>query len=174
MERLTRSVVLAVASSVLSTLASPAGAQPKPPANSREMLLNHWNDIGDKVIKMAEEFPEQKYDFKPVDGVRTFADVLRHVAFWNNYLARTVRGEKVDTAPNELSKTEYATKAKIVAALKQSVADAAAELQKQPDTPPLKVADGFTAFIGHNGEHYGQLVVYFRLNGLVPPASRGQ
>jgi uncharacterized damage-inducible protein DinB len=174
MERLTRSVVLAVASSVLSTLASPAGAQPKPPANSREMLLNHWNDIGDKVVKMAEEFPEQKYDFKPVDGVRTFADVLRHVAFWNNYLARTVRGEKVDTAPNELSKTEYATKAKIVAALKQSVADAAAELQKQPDTPPLKVADGFTAFIGHNGEHYGQLVVYFRLNGLVPPASRGQ
>jgi uncharacterized damage-inducible protein DinB len=174
MERLTRSVVIAVASSLLSTLASPAGAQPKPPANSREMLLNHWNDMGDKVVKMAEEFPEQKYDFKPVDGVRTFADVLRHVAFWNNYLARTVRGEKVDTAPNELSKTEYATKAKIVAALKQSVADAAAELQKQPDTPPLKVADGFTAFIGHNGEHYGQLVVYFRLNGLVPPASRGQ
>jgi uncharacterized damage-inducible protein DinB len=174
MERLTRSVVIAVASSVLSTLASPAGAQPKPPANSREMLLNHWNDIGDKVVKMAEEFPEQKYDFKPVDDVRTFADVLRHVAFWNNYLARSVRGEKVDTAPNELSKTEYATKAKIVAALKQSVADAAAELKKQPDTPPLKVADGFTAFIGHNGEHYGQLVVYYRLNGLVPPASRGQ
>ena len=174
MERLTRSVVIAVASSVLSTLASPARAQPKPPANSREMLLNHWNDIGEKVVKMAEEFPEQKYDFKPVDGVRTFADVLRHVAFWNNYLARSVRGEKVDTAPNELPKTEYATKAKIVAALKQSVADAAAELKKQPDTPPLKVADGFTAFIGHNGEHYGQLVVYYRLNGLVPPASRGQ
>ena len=174
MERLTRSVVIAVASSVLSTLAPPAAAQPKPPANSREMLLNHWNDIGDRVVKMAEEFPEQKYDFKPVDGVRTFADVLRHVAFWNNYLARSVRGEKVDTAPNELSKTEYATKVKIVAALKQSVADAAAELKKQPDTPPLKVADGFTAFIGHNGEHYGQLVVYYRLNGLVPPASRGQ
>ena len=174
MERLTRSVVIAVASSVLSTLASPAGAQPKPPANSREMLLNHWNDIGGKVVKLAEEFPEEKYDFKPVDGVRTFADVLRHIAFWNNYLTRSVRGEKVDTAPNELSKTEFATKAKIVAALKQSVADAAAELAKQPETPPLKVADGFVAFIGHNGEHYGQLVVYYRLNGLVPPASRGQ
>ena len=174
MERLTRSVVIAVASSVLSTLGSPAEAQSKPPANSREMLLVHWNDIGGKVVKLAEEFPEDKYNFKPVDGVRTFADQLRHVAFWNNYLARTARGEKVDTAPNEISKTEFATKVKIVEALKQSVADAAAELKKQPDTPLLKVADGFTAFIGHNGEHYGQLVVYYRLNGLVPPASRGQ
>ena len=171
MERLTRSVVIAVASSVLSTLGSPAEAQPKPPANSREMLLVHWNDIGGKV---AEEFPEDKYNFKPVDGVRSFADQLRHVAFWNIYLARTARGEKVDTAPNEISKTEFATKSKIVEALKRSVEDAAAELKKQPDTPPLKVADGFTAFIAHNGEHYGQLVVYYRLNGLVPPASRGQ
>ena len=86
MERLTRSVVIAVASSVLSTLGSPAEAQPKPPANSREMLLVHWNDIGGKVVKLAEEFPEDKYNFKPVDGVRTFADQLRHVAFWNIYL----------------------------------------------------------------------------------------
>lgn len=174
MERLTRSVVIAVASSVLSTLGSPAEAQPKPPANSREMLLVHWNDISGKVVKLAEEFPEDKYDFKPVDGVRSFADQLRHVAFWNIYLARTARGEKVDTAPNEILKTEFATKSKIVEALKRSVEDAAAELKKQPDTPPLKVADGFTAFIAHNGEHYGQLVVYYRLNGLVPPASRGQ
>ena len=89
MERLTRSVVIAVASSVLSTLGSPAEAQSKPPANSREMLLVHWNDIGGKVVKLAEEFPEDKYNFKPVDDVRTFADQLRHVAFWNNYLART-------------------------------------------------------------------------------------
>lgn len=174
MERLTRSVVIAVASSVLSTLTSPAGAQPKPPENAREMLLAHWNDIAGKIVKLAEEFPEDKYNFKPVEGVRSFADVLRHVAFWNIYLAKSARGEKADTAPNELSKTEYATKAMIVEAVKRSVEDAATELKKQPATPPLKVADGFTAFIGHNGEHYGQLVVYYRLNGLVPPASRGQ
>jgi uncharacterized damage-inducible protein DinB len=174
MERLTRSVVIALASSVLSTLPSPAAAQPKPPENAREMLLVHWNDIGGKLIKLAEEFPEEKYNFKPAEGVRTFADQLRHVAFWNYFVAKTARGEKADTKANELSKTEFATKAQIVEAVRRSVEAAAAELKKQTASPPLKIADGYTAFIGHNGEHYGQLVVYYRLNGLVPPASRGQ
>jgi hypothetical protein len=154
-------------------LAGGVHAQGQQPANIRDVMLTHWNDIGQKVIKLAEEFPEEKYEFKATKDVRTFADVLRHVAFWNQYVAKSARGEKADGSQNELPKAQYATKAKIVAVLKTSLAEATAELKKQPADMPPKTADLFTAFIGHSAEHYGQLVVYYRLNRIVPPASRG-
>ena len=80
--------------------------------------------------------------------------------------------EKIDANQNELSKTEYPTKDKIVAALKQTFADATAELKKAQPTPSAKFSRLWVTFTEHSGEHYGQLVVYYRLNGLVPPASR--
>jgi hypothetical protein len=156
----------------LITLAVPAFAQQKA-ENNRDVFLANWTDINNRVVKMAEEFPENKYDFKPTDGVRTFADVLRHVAFWNQWAAKTARGEKPDGKPNELPKAQFATKAAIVAALKASVEEGAAEIKKGPASPEPKLSGLWTSFIGHSSEHYGQLVVYFRLNGIVPPASRG-
>jgi uncharacterized damage-inducible protein DinB len=154
--------------------ANVASAQtPKPEPNHRDVLLKHWTEVGDKVVKMAEEFPEDKYEFRPVAGVRTFADNLRHVAFWNTFVSKTVKGEKVDPKINELPKAEYSAKAAIVKALKSSLDEATDLLKKSPPAPSAKVSDLWVAFIEHSGEHYGQLVVYFRLNGIVPPASRG-
>lgn len=150
-----------------------AAQQPKPPETVRDVYLAGWNEIGEKLVKMAEEFPENKFDYKPVDGVRTFADVLRHVAFWNEWVAKRARGEKPDGKPNELSKAEFGTKDKIVAALKSSIATGATELKKQAASPDARQAELWASFIAHSSEHYGQLVVYYRLNGLVPPASRG-
>jgi hypothetical protein len=121
---------------------------------------------------MAEDFPEAKYDFRPTEGVRTFADQLRHVAFWNMYVAKTMRGEKIDPAINELSKTDYATKASIVAVLKRTAADATAQIAQQDPLPAPRAIRVFNTFTEHAGEHYGQLVVYYRLNGIVPPESR--
>jgi hypothetical protein len=156
-----------------SLLAGAAHAQGQQPANIRDVMVTHWTDISEKVVKLAQEFPEAKYEFKATKDVRSFADVLRHVAFWNQYVAKSARGEKADGSANELPKAQYATKAKIVAALKSSLAEATAELKKQPAAISPKMVDTYTAFIGHSAEHYGQLVVYYRLNGLVPPASRG-
>lgn len=163
---------LALAVITLVGLCSPAHAQ-KAPDNTRDVYLANWNEIGEKLIKMAEEFPEDKYNYKPADGVRSFADVMRHVAFWNQYAAKAARGEKPDGRPNELPKEQFKTKAAIVAALKSSVADGAAELKKQPASPSPRDAALWVPMTGHSSEHYGQLVVYYRLNGLVPPASRG-
>ena len=157
---------------VSCTLARATQAQSPRPENVRDSLVAHWTDIGDKVIKLAEAFPEDKYDFRPAPGVRTFGEVLRHVGFWNLFVVKNARGEKADGSANELAKAEYPTKAAILTILKSSVADAGAELQKQPAALPVKMADLYVAFIGHSGEHYGQLVVYARLNGIVPPASR--
>ena len=153
--------------------ASEATAQPpKPDANMREMLLRHWNQVGDQVIKLAEEFPEGKYDYKPKPEVRTFAEQLRHIGFWNLFVIKTVRGEKIDPKINELSKAEYPSKESLVKILKSTVADAAKLLERSPADLPVKSAGLWVSFIEHSGEHYGQMVVYYRLNGLVPPASR--
>jgi hypothetical protein len=161
-----------VCASLLSGSIARAQAPAKPDPVLRDVLLEQWTEIGQKIIKMAEEFPADKYDFRPTKEVRTFADVARHVAFWNLYVQKTARGEKIDAKQNELSKTEYPTKEKMVAALKKTFADATAELKKTQPTPSAKFARLWVTFTEHSGEHYGQLVVYYRLNGLVPPASR--
>ena len=145
----------------------------KPDPVLRDVLLEQWTDIGEKIIKMAEEFPADKYDFRPTPEVRTFADVARHVAFWNLYVQKTARGEKIDARQNELPKAEYPTKDKMVDALKRTFADATAELKKEAASPAAKRARLWVTFTEHSGEHYGQLVVYYRLNKIVPPASRG-
>ena len=174
MRRICRAVPLIVSVFALFVpgIARAQAAKPEPAV--RDVLLKEWTDISEKVVKLAEEFPEDKYEFRPVQGVRTFADNLRHVAFWNGYVAKTARGEKADTKQNELPKAQYASKAAIVKALKESLADATAQLKNGPATPTAKLTDLWVAFTEHSGEHYGQMVVYYRLNGIVPPASRGQ
>ena len=149
-----------------------ASAQPKPDPSLRDAIVGSWVEIGEKIVTMAEDFPEEKYNFKAKPEIRTFADNLRHVAFWNRYVTAQIKGEKMDPKPNEISKTEFATKAKIVAALKSSLEEATAAIKAQPATPPVKLVGLVNTFTEHSGEHYGQLVVYYRLNDLVPPESR--
>jgi uncharacterized damage-inducible protein DinB len=156
--------------------AAPANAQ-EPAASEktmRDLLVAGWLDINQRIVKMAEDFPESKYEFQATKDVRSFADVLRHVAFWNDWATRTVRGEKPDGRPNELPKAQYASKAQVVAALKKSVDAGVAQLKAGDANVPLTAARTWLSFISHSSEHYGQLVVYYRLNGLVPPASRPQ
>jgi hypothetical protein len=73
--------------------------------------------------------------------VRTFADNLRHVAFWNIYVSKTLKSEKIDPKQNELPKAEYATKAAIVKALKSSLDEASDLLKKSPPAPSDKVSN---------------------------------
>ncbi len=73
-------------------------AAPRPEPALRDSLATEWIQITDKLTTMAEDFPEAKYDFQPVPGVRTFADQLRHAAFWNMYVAKQMKGEKIDLA----------------------------------------------------------------------------
>ena len=127
-----------------------------------------------KLTALAEEIPENRFDYRPADGVRTFADVLRHVAFWNQYVADSARGRKGDDTANELPKEGFSTKTRIVDALKRSAADAADALKDNPSGLSPEMVEMVVTFIEHNCEHYGQLVVYARLNQIFPPASRGQ
>jgi uncharacterized damage-inducible protein DinB len=136
-------------------------------------LIGRWEHVCQKLVALAEEVPEIKFEYRPVADVRTFADVLRHVAFWNRYVADSARGRKGDGTANELPRDTYSTKTRIVDALKRSAADAADALKENASGLNPEMAEMVVTFIEHNCEHYGQLVVYARLNQIVPPASRG-
>jgi uncharacterized damage-inducible protein DinB len=138
----------------------------------RDVLVTRWSEIGDKMVKLAEEFPEDKYDARPAAEVRSFAEQLRHVAFWNRYVQKTLRREEADGQTNELPRSTYPSKAKIVKVLRTTFDDVAKEIAAMNGSATKSDADTMVSFIEHGGEHYGQLVVYARLNGIVPPASR--
>ena len=140
-----------------------------------------WNEIGRKLIAMAEDFPEDKYDFKPHPTQRSFAEQLLHAAGSNDYFTDVAQGKK---PADDESRANHKTKADIVAYLKKSFGDGAALIQKEGDAgmnrPVVEGEGGRTVplsdlaygLVEHNGEHYGQLVVYYRVAGLVPPESR--
>jgi hypothetical protein len=154
--------------------ASRANAQTASLATGRDVLIKRWNEIGAKIMVLAEGFPEDKYDYRPGGGARSFAEQLRHVAFWNQFVAESLAGEAPDATPNELPSSEYPTKASLIAVLRSTTAGVADRLARTSPTPDLKTLQLLVTFIEHSGEHYGQLVLYYRLNGLVPPESRTQ
>jgi len=159
------------------TTGAPKGAVLSP----SQAVLENWNDIGRKLIAMAEDFPDDKYDFKPVPAQRSFAEQLLHVAGSNDLFTAVAKGEK---PVDDESRANYKTKAEVVAYLKKSFADGAAVINAKGDAgmaktvvsaeshETLQLSDLAYGLIEHSGEHYGQLVVYYRVAGLVPPESR--
>ena len=165
--------------------------QTPPPARSRaEETLEAWNHIGDKLIAMAKDFPEDKYDFKVQPDERTFAQNLLHVAAVDYDLISRVSGSTIGPDfgkdKHNPSRETYKTKADAVKLLESAVADGAAVIKQQGDagldqTMPFAWETGrhvvhvsylWMAGIEHSSEHFGQLVVYYRANNLVPPESR--
>ena len=156
-------------------------ASPKPPDPESKVVLDSWNEIGRKLIAMAEDFPEDKYDFKPNPAQRTFAEQLLHVAGANYFFINPVVGKKPPAAEDP-KRDQYKTKADVVAFVKKSFADGVAAIQSKGatglndlivwDNQQVRVVDSAYGLIEHCGEHYGQLVVYYRAAGLVPPESR--
>ncbi|HXR33786.1 MAG TPA: DinB family protein [Verrucomicrobiae bacterium] len=157
-------------------------AEPKPALSPSEAVLEQWNDIGRKLIAMAEDFPEDKYGYKPAPVSRTFLANLLHASASMYYFTDLAEGKKT-RYPDDPKLDNLKTKAQVVAFVKQCVADGADEIKKQGDKgmneainyggPHLsrryELAFGL---IEHSGEHYGALVVYYRNNGMVPPESR--
>ena len=156
--------------------------EPKPALSPSQAVLEQWNDIGRKLIAMAEDFPEDKYGYKPAPESRTFGASLLHVAASMYYFTDFAEGKK-PRYPDDPKQDNLKTKAQIVAFVKQCVVDGADEIKKKGDQglteavndggPHLdRLYDLAYGVIEHSGEHYGALVVYYRNNGMVPPESR--
>lgn len=178
---MTRFVVLATVAGLLISPAVGQNAPPdKPKLGPSAALLASWNEVGRKLIAMAEDFPEDKYDFKPTPAQKSFAEQLLHVAGDNISFADVAQGKK---ATGDESRAHFKTKADVVAYVKKSFAEGAAVIKEKGDNSLLEMVvdeDGRTVplqalaygVVEHGGEHYGQLVVYYRIAGLVPPESR--
>jgi uncharacterized damage-inducible protein DinB len=155
----------------------------KPALSPSQAVLESWNDIGRKLIAMAEDFPEDKYDFKPTPAQRTFAEQLLHATGANYFFTNLTLGQK-PPAEEDPKRDQFKTKADVVAFVKKSFADGAAAIKTKGDkgmsdlvvdpysNQQVRVSDMAYGFIEHSGEHYGQLAVYYRIAGLVPPESR--
>jgi hypothetical protein len=158
----------------------------KPAQSSSQELLWGWNGVGGKLIAMAEDFPEGKYNFKAQKEERTFGENLRHVASANYTMINAIKGSVVGYTGNDDSlRVKYPTKTDIVKYLKQVFADGAELIKAQGDNGLTREFKypwggnfmvhgwfGWAGILEHAGEHYGQLVVYYRLNDMVPPSSR--
>ena len=146
-----------------------AQAQKPTPAQS---IAGNFNSINRRLLEMAKDFPEEKYDYRPSKEVRSFGEVMVHIMAGNTYAAKVGRGDNADWEAEEANPKAFKGKAEIVAAFQKSVDDATASLKAIPAEQFTKSIAPWISVIEHSGEHYGQLVVYYRLNGLVPPASR--
>jgi hypothetical protein len=174
MIRIVRStLVLAMlffATGVIGNLqAQQAAEAPKTPTQA---VLENWNDIGKRLLTMADDWPADKYSYKLTPAQRSFSQVLLHIAGSNYDLLKHVTGTKMGDARNDPPEAEYKTKTEVIAFLKKSVDDGAAEIQKEGDAGVLKHLDYWIGYTEHMGEHYGLLVAYYRANNLVPPESR--
>lgn len=157
------------------------------PAQSRsDEVLEMWNGIGNKLIAMAQDFPEDKYDFKVQKDERTFAQNLLHAVALDFVLIRRISGSNLGPdfgQGDNPSRDVFKTKADVVKFVQEAIADGAQVIQQQGDAGLDHTSQFFRNRLAHNSyiwmyaiehsaEHYGQLVVYYRANNLVPPDSR--
>ena len=170
-----------------------ASSSPSPTIGSaidREISI-----VEKEIVEAAEAMPEDKFDFSPeklnisgsdYKGVRTFGQQLKHVAASNYLIWSAITGEKApDTVNDGKGPDNMTAKADIIKYLKDSFAfghKAVATLNASNLVQPISSSSGrpttrlFLATFApaHAFDHYGQLVEYLRMNGIIPPASRGQ
>src|SRR5712691_5780220 len=104
----------------------------KPPLSPSESVLETWNDVGRKLLAMAEDFPKDKYDFKPTPAERSFAEQLLHASGANYFFTNLTLGQK-PPAEEDPKRDQYKTKADVVAFVKKSFADGAAAIKAKGD-----------------------------------------
>jgi hypothetical protein len=151
-------------------LAAPIAQGPKATPTASQSIRGHFASINRKVLTMVKDFPEDKYNFRLKPEMRSFGEVIVHIASGNVYAAKAGRGEKVNW--DELDPKSYPNKAAVVALMEKSIADADATLKGVSDDALTKSGEPWLGVMEHSAEHYGLLVSYYRANGLVPPESR--
>ncbi len=165
---------------------------PEPQRSNRD-IVNFIVSLQEKrIVEIAEVMPAEKYSFKPgsagFKGVRTFGEELRHIAVDNYVLGAGILGEKppVEVGPGEDGPADIRSKDQVLSYLKASFTymhrataaiDDANLTVPTPEISPWP--QGTATRLGlaiedcvHTWDHYGQLVEYLRMNGIVPPASR--
>ena len=183
---MTNRLLALVTCGVLLSSAAVAQQRPPQPKTIPDSINLIWKDIERDFTKLAEAMPEEKWSFKPTQGefkeARTFAEQMKHVACGNEAWAKQMSGEKPPERCDLGGPNPAKTKTEILAYLHASftmidkvIADTNAENLLHPNPGPYwgpNRLSALTATVWHISDHYGQLVEYLRMNGIVPPASR--
>ena len=154
-------------------------AQQGPPANPLSSdARGAWENVRNIVARAAEKMPEENYAFKPVPEVRSFGQLVGHVADAQYMICAFAKGVARPDVQVEKTKT---TKADLIAALKESDALCDSAVTDLTDAKAVEMVKVFGrertrlsvlyGNAGHSFEHYGNLVTYMRIKGLVPPSS---
>jgi uncharacterized damage-inducible protein DinB len=173
-----------------SAAANTPQAQPQPTVAS--VLDHEISAVEKQIVDVAEAMPEDKYNFSPENlnipgsdykGVRSFAGQVKHVAASNYFIWSPLTGEKIPENIKDGNGPEnLKTKAEVIKFLKDSFAvghRAAATLTTEnmfqnPSTSKSTRLRLAMFGVSHAYDHYGQMVEYLRMNGIVPPASRAK
>lgn len=174
---------------LLSGIALAQATKPAEPRSVSQVLNSSVTNVEGEFVPAADAMPEDKYSYAPTNGefkgVRTFEQQVKHVAAVNYLIAAAILGEKppADTG-GENGPDSAKTKADIIKFLKDSFAylhKAALSVNDNNLVAPVKSPFGegnatrlalASGAVGHCFDHYGQMVEYLRMNGIVPPASR--
>jgi uncharacterized damage-inducible protein DinB len=133
------------------------------------------------VLKSAQEMPEENYSFKPVPTVRSFGQLVAHVADAQYEFCGPIAGD-TSRKPGSIEKT-VTSKAALIQALQEAYAYCDKAISGMTDAQGTEMVSFFgrnapklSLFnfnVAHNMEHYGNMVTYLRIKGLVPPSSQG-
>lgn len=185
-----RSVFVVVALLMLGVMSFAQGQAPAGPPTVTMVLDRQLSNAEREFVPLIEAMPDAKFDFAPTNGefkgVRTFNEMSRHVALTNDQIASAILGEKskIDPGKND-NGPMLKTKAEVVQMVKDSFAKLHKALATVNDKNLVEVIDGpwggkanrlglSVLVVSHTFDHYGQLVEYARMNGIIPPASRQQ
>jgi uncharacterized damage-inducible protein DinB len=178
MNRLSRTLALTALAAGLAAAhqATPAAQT----ASLKSDFVKEWSGQKDMLIKIANAMPEDKFSFKPTPAQRDFGGHVMHIAQINMMVLGTLKGAAAPPAVNMNAKS----KADTIKAMsdsfdygisllnEQTDQTMAGSIQGPPWMGPSTRARIIAFLIGHTQDTYGQMVVYLRLNGLVPPASQ--
>jgi uncharacterized damage-inducible protein DinB len=183
--------ILAITSLVLlSSFAVAQDQKPEVPGATTTQVLNEWvTNIEQLLVPAADAMPEAKYSFAPTagefKGVRTFAEQVKHLAAANYLLGSRILGEAPPKGTQgETAPASVRSKVEVMEYLKGSFAclhRAAAKVDEKNEVEPIPGAKGtwqrtrlglLIDAVAHSSNHYGQIVEYLRMNGIVPPESR--
>lgn len=167
---------------LLFVVAVPATAQQAASANPGlgvSAVKGMWQAMTNYIIAAAEQMPEKDYAFRPTHDVRTFGEMIGHVAGAQAMICAAALGEK-GGAEDDIEKTAK-TKAALLAALKTTTQycqrayaqmDAATAASTTLFGSSMPRMNALALNATHNAEHYGNLVTYLRIRGMVPPSSQ--
>jgi len=153
-----------------------------PPANPITVSEKGlYSFLSNAVVRGAEKMPEENYAFKPTPDVRSFGQLVGHVADANYMFCAQASGEANPAKNIEKTKT---SKADLVAAMKDAVAYCSKTFDGMTDAKGSEMVKFFNFNLArltllslntaHTDEHYGNMVTYLRLKGIVPPTSENQ